>query len=304
MNVIADKHTTSVYQHIKGIGFMSISAFAVSTSFLFGQVLTDHITLCLFIFLRFLLPAVALSWLFLVTRARTFQIQNVKVHLLRSVFTVLSQYCLFYYLIHGSLLDGTLLFATSPLWVVILSGLFLRVTIKPKVWLSVIVCFVGVVLVLKPNADLFHLTTLIGMAGGLFNACGQLTSHRVSRQQDPEMVSWLMFSLSTVIALVPLLLFWHHIDFNVLWHGQQAVWLGLVWVGFTILAITNQNSRSKSYSYVRKAASVTPFIYLSIVFSALWQWGIDHQLIDLQTLFGIILVVVGGSLVLPRNKEK
>ncbi len=301
MNTVIESQATSFYQHAKGIGFMSISAFAVSTSFLFGQILTSHIVLCLFVFLRFLLPAVALSWIFLVTHTRTFEVQDIKTNLLRAVFTVLSQYCLFYYFMHGSLLDGTLLFATSPLWVTILSGLFLKIPVKPKSWFSVAICFAGVVLVLKPDAGLFHVTTLIGMAGGLFNACGQLTGHRVSRQQDPEMASWLMFSLSSVIALVPLLLLWHDVNFTVLWHGQQAIWLGMIWVGFVILAITNQNTRSKSYSCVRKAASVTPFIYMAIVFSALWQWGIDQQVIGWQAVIGMALVIVGGSLILFRR---
>lgn len=113
-------------QYSQAIILMTISSLFVALSTLLGKWLTVSIALPMLVFLRFLVPALILWWTVLITNTCNIEIKNLKEHCLRALFVVLSQYALFYYLSHGSILNGTLFFMTSPLFV----PLILRVTQK------------------------------------------------------------------------------------------------------------------------------------------------------------------------------
>lgn len=66
-----------------------------------------------------------------------------------------------------ALMNATLLFNSTPLFIPIIALLFLRAKISLKVWISIVIGFVGVVLILHPRGDLFQWGDLYGLLSGI-----------------------------------------------------------------------------------------------------------------------------------------
>ena len=293
--------STSLLQHSKGMGFMVLSTLCLSLALLIGQTLLQHMNLMVFIFLRFALAALLLTWVVTVLMPQKLSLANIGTHSVRAIFVILSQYCLFYSVMHDSLLIATLLFATGPIFVPWLARLFYKTPVTRMHVVSIVVSFAGVMMILHPTAGHIHWTVLIGLGSGLFNAISQITMHRVSQQESGLCVNWWMYSLSTVFAVIPLALFWHSVDWHLATQHLHMADLWLVFIIFTFGAISNQSFRARAYSYVNKAASLSPFIYLALVFTALWEWLFFQHVPSVTTVVGAILVVAGGILLLYKK---
>ena len=287
-------------QFFIGIVFMLISAFFVAFIALSGKILTTHTPLTTLIFLRSFLPLLIVSWVVFLTDNKL-SADNMPLHGLRALFVTLSQYCLFYYLTQGSLLVGTLLYSTSPLFAPIISRFALGQGIKPKTIISIIISFIGVILIIKPNMHTVNLLALVGLGAGFFNACSQVTLHRCVQKQSPLIIAWIMYGLCSCIALFPFLIFFHESNIHFLFsgHAVSAIWLLLIFFAFS--SITNQAARSMAYKQVNKASSLSPFLYASILFSGILDWWMYDLLPDRYSIVGALLIITGGVVMVVRK---
>lgn len=280
-------------------------AAALSLSFvaLFAKQLSSLTDLSIVVFLRFFVPFLMLLWLGLVPFSQAIRLsQPWRVHFIRAFFTVSSQYCFLFYLMHGSLLIGTLLFTTSGLFLPFISYICFGSNIKRKTLLAIVISFVGIAFILSPSSG-FNSYLVIGLLAGFLNACSQATVHYAAKRGSTFDVTLMMFAVSSLYTGIIVLLLgkFHFFVAQLTAAGYQNFYLMMIILA--VFTISNQSLRTKAYRYVNKPASLTPFYYMAIVFSALLDGLVYHQAPQWHAYLGILLMLIAAVIMSWRGRR-
>ncbi len=210
---------------------------------------------------------------------------RLRLQLVWSIFGMLSQLLLFIALRYIPLVDAVLLANASPLFIPLVVWAWLKTRIEGALWVSLIVGFVGIVLILQPGAGMFSWATPVALAAGVCSAVGLVTVSRLQTTEPPERMLFYFFLMSSLLALPLLATSWSPPD--------PRAWLYLLGIGICmalaqILQILAYHQASPS--------RLAPFNYSVVVFSALIGWIVWSEVPNLLSFVGAILVVVGGIL--------
>lgn len=165
------------------------------------------------------------------------------------------------------------------------------------------ISFIGIALILKPTDGVDELM-ILGLMAGFFNACSQVTMHYCSKTSDTFSMTLAMFALTSLYSFLLLLATGHshELKMTILQGDNAQFWLLIIIMG--ILTISNQSFRTKAYRYVNKPATLTPFLYTSIVFSGVLDWWVYHRLPEWNTYAGSVLIFLGGIIMAWRGKSR
>jgi drug/metabolite transporter (DMT)-like permease len=207
-------------------------------------------------------------------------------HLVRAAAGLGAMYCYFYAIAHLPLAEATLLNYSTPLFVPFIAALWLRERVARSVVVAAGLGFLGVILVLKPNASLFASPeALVGLASGGLAAVAMVGIRRMHRSETAFRIVFYFTFLGTLVSAVPLLWRWQS--------PPPTLWLVLIAMG--ALASLAQLAMTRAYACA-PAAQVGPFSYATVVFAALWGalfWG---ETVDIYTGAGAVLVATAGIL--------
>jgi drug/metabolite transporter (DMT)-like permease len=287
----------------KGAFYMLLSAVMLSLFTLFAKFGTASTSYFLLIFLRFGIPLVLLVPYLLLTAPvkELFQLSNFKMQLMRCGCILVYQYSIFYYLIYASLLDATVMQNTAPLFMPILERIFFKHPFEKKVILSILISFVGVLCILQPNESIFAKLTIAGFLAPLGQAGSQvLYGHQAKHENQKSNLFYLFFFCSVISALV--FVFFKEFfgeSISSLENYSALLWINLIGLG--LASILNQSLRGEAYKHGR-ASALAPFLYGSIIFSAILDWTIFHHLPNWLSLIGAILVIAGGWIQVYKRK--
>ncbi|MCB1080689.1 MAG: DMT family transporter [Chlamydiia bacterium] len=221
--------------------------------------------------------------------SQLFQSDYKKKHFLRSGAGVAALYCFYYGINEMSLSSGTLLYYTFPIFVPLVSRLWLRVQIIPRMWWGIGVAFMGILFIFRPGSGLFDPVAFIPLLGAVFGAIA-VVSMRTLHFSDPwEKIMAYYFTASVVVTALVLLFtadFTQEI-FNVksvLFVTLAGVFAALFQVFLTL---------ASKWAPVR---FLSPFIYISFIFGAVAEVMIWKRVIHPGVIVGFLLIVVGTIL--------
>jgi drug/metabolite transporter (DMT)-like permease len=210
---------------------------------------------------------------------------------------LISQFCLFYYLAHGSLLIGMLLYNTGPLFSPLLARWLLGITFGVRTITSILLGFAGVALVLNPFGERMNAIVLVALASGFFNSCSQLAFHQMSRDEGSPLESLFPFYvLLTVCSIAPLAFVSEQTTLAFERFGRWEM-VALV-IGLGVFGVLNQFARSLAYRNVRNPANLGPFLYLSLAAAAFFDWILYGQFRTAETVFGGTLILASALTIL------
>jgi drug/metabolite transporter (DMT)-like permease len=270
----------------------STSALFLALVGLLGQFATRELSVFPALFVRYLastlIVLVALRGTALQTLRKISRLDHLRVG---SV--LISQFCLFYYLAHGSLLVGMLLYNTGPLFSPLLARSLLGITFGLRTVISILLGFAGVGLVLNPFGERMNAIMLVALASGFFNSCSQLAFHQMSRDEGSPLRSLFPFYvLLTVCSIAPLPFVSEQ---TILALERLGRWdtLALV-IGVGDFGLLNQFAKSLAYRNVRNPANLGPFLYGSLVAAALFDWIFYGQVPTAETLLGGMFILASA----------
>ncbi len=273
---------------------MLLSAATLSFFTLFAKFGTDNISYFLLVFLRFGIPLVLLIpyLLWSASIKELFLKSNFKMQLLRCGCILIYQYSIFYYLMYSTLLDATVMQNTAPLFMPILERVFFKHRFEKKVILSIAISFIGVLCILQPNTSIFAKLSIAGFLAPLGQAGSQvLYGHQAKYENQKSNLFYLFFLCSVVSAIVFVFSKEFFGEVNSLEHYSSLLWVNIICLG--VASILNQSFRGEAYKH-GKASALAPFLYGSIILSAILDWAIFHHLPNWLSLIGAILVIAGG----------
>ncbi len=271
---------------------------------LFCKFGTENTSYFLLVFLRFFVPLILLVPYLLWTASfkELFQFTHFRMQIFRAGSILVYQYAIFYYLMNSSLLDATVLQNTAPLFMPLLERLFFGHSFKKKVWLSILVSFAGVLCILQPDQKILPSLGIAAILAPLGQASAQVLYSHQARREAPR-VSLFNFFFFTAIGsgIIYLFSFEFLREQGSLKNDAFFTWVNLIFLG--LASILNQFFRSLAYRY-GTASTLAPFLYFSLIGSAILDWVIFHHVPNWLSIAGAFLVIGGGMIQIYQRKQE
>jgi drug/metabolite transporter (DMT)-like permease len=217
---------------------------------------------------------------------------NIPLHLLRTVMSLSLSYLIFYSVKFIPLVNSMLLSNTAPLIVPFVSYLFLSHKINHRLWVPIIIGFVGVAVVLHPDARLFNWGSILALGAAACMACAIVAIRELSKTDSSETTTFYFFLFSTILSSVIAFFFWRPISLQ--------MWAIMLVIGGLYLLL--QYSTTYALRYIN-AQLLSTLFYANIVFAAIISWLLWQSLPSMMTAIGIILIVVGGALCIRIERQ-
>jgi drug/metabolite transporter (DMT)-like permease len=207
-------------------------------------------------------------------------------HIFRSLSGSVCQLLFFVAVQNIALMDAVLLSNAAPLFIPLVVWVWLRKSVQPAVWMSLLIGLIGICLIIKPGpAMLTNPSALIALAAAVFSALALVATNRLSDTEPPMRILVYNFGISTVV-LIPVCMF--------AWKPPTLTeWLLLLGVGgfyaltqYLIILAYRQAS----------AAEISPFNYTVVIFSGILGWVFFGNVPDWLSLVGTVLICTGGIL--------
>lgn len=257
---------------------MIMSLAAAAIKYTASQVSIEQIVLVQYL----VCVSVMLPWL-LRKGISTLKTDKPGLHLIRGLCGWLCFYTYYLALDRIPMVEASLLRNAAPLCVPVLVLLWLGYKMPGRQWLPVIVGFIGIALVLRPQGNDLSIWHLMGFASALTLA-GSIVSTRVLTATEPtNRILFYYFALSALFSLPLALQHWEPIA---LIHLPWMLGIGLsVWI---IMWLYTQ-----AYRYA-KATVIAPISYFGVLFTGLLGWLFWQQVPDMMAVTGAVLIISGG----------
>lgn len=234
------------------------------------------------VFFRAILSLLILI-VFMLWRGNTFKGNNYKLLFLRGILGFLGMIASFTAMIKMNLGNASILLNTFPLFVAIFAPLFIGERFLRINFVFVLISFAGIIMILKPTSDIFHNVALLGLTSGILIALSVVCVKRLSLTDSSSVITF-YFTLITAIVSFPFAA-------RVFLWPTPFEWLLLIWIAFAVTA--GQLMMVKAFRYAR-AATISPFAYVSVLCSYLLGIVLWHDIPDMLSLAGGALIIVAG----------
>ena len=218
-----------------------------------------------------------------------------QLHLLRGLAGVSAMYCFFYAIAHLALANAMILKMSAPLFIPIIAAFWLKERLSMLIIFVVLLGFIGVTLIIKPDINEVDRVSLIALMGGLFAAIAKTTVKKLTNTDKPANVVFYFAMTALIVSSIPAYLNWQTPDMQQL---LQLILLGL-------LASGGQFFMTKAYS-VAPASQISHFSYSTILYASFFGWLLWGEWMDNWAWTGALLVIISGVLLIrfqPSNKN-
>ncbi len=211
-------------------------------------------------------------------------------HLARSLFGLAAMYCFFYSIAYIPLAESVLLSYTTPLFAPFMAYFLLKERVSSHLMLAILLGFVGVFFLLHPEFNAFSWVSFIALGAGLFASAAMTIIRKLSKTEPTTRIVFYYGLICTLLSSIPLLWVSQWPDIDSL----------MVLIAVGMFATAGQFFLTKGYS-TAAVAQVGPFVYSTVVFASLIAWFVWSEVPTLYAAFGIVLVVIAGSIALRKT---
>ena len=210
------------------------------------------------------------------------------------------------------LATATALFFVTPFLITIFAKFILKDQIGPRRWLAVVVGFIGVYIILNPNFDNFDYLSLTPI---LCAFCYSLSMIIIKKTSEKDNVYSQMFQFYIGAIIISTIFYFFIGDglYNTI-DNPAAQFIFREWfnnlefslIYMIILGFTAAAAFLLIFSAYRIAspAVVSPFEYSILIWSSLSGWFFFDEIPSLNTIFGMLLIVLGGIYIFIREKAQ
>ena len=220
------------------------------------------------------------------TKTNVLKTERLHLHLLRGGVGMMAMYSFFYSIGHISLGDSVLIKSTIPLIIPFMSGIWLKEKITLQIIVAGAIGFMGVFLILEPNGDT-NWASGVALFSSFMAAGAFVTVRKLSATEPPLRIVTYFAIAGTTISSIPMI--WN-------WQTPTPIqYIMLIGVGLTTTA--GQLFLTRGYQNA-PASIVGIFTYTSVPFGTFLGWLVWNELLDLNSFFGAVLIILAGLIVL------
>lgn len=189
---------------------------------------------------------------------------------------------------------------TGPLFILLLSALFLNESVTLRHWLAIVLGFIGVLLIIRPTATSFTPLSLVPLCAALLYAIAAvITRAKCVRIPALSLALWLNISLFVVGCLASLVIavstIGERFNYPFLFAGWSPMkghnWPLVIVLALLILAVSI--GLAKAYQ-APQPQLIAAFDYSYLLFATFWGFVFFGERPDAMTLTGMVLIALAG----------
>lgn len=214
-----------------------------------------------------------------------------KMHLLRSLLGISAMGFAFYAFSLMPLAEAVSILHTAPLFMTALSVVLLREAVGIRRWSAIILGFIGMLLVIRPGADMLASGSLYMLVAAFLIGCTTIIIRHLGKIDDPVCITFYFTLTGVVVSIIGV--------FFQGWQQPPPMDLAL----FTLVGLFGgmaQYLMTLSYRHLAVGV-VAPLKYLTIVFSGSIAYLVWGEVPDLQSVIGIGIIISSGLYTLHRE---
>ena len=225
--------------------------------------------------------------------------KNKPLLILRGILGTIALVCIFYAIKNMPLNISTVIQYTYPIFISIFAGILINEKINKNLIIASITGWLGILIILNPyqlsslNIELDKFTVLIAFLGAISTALAYITVKKLSLTEDIFIIIK-YFPLMSVITLSPIVLFnWVTPNIN------DLIWI----IGIGMFTQAGQTFLTIGLKKLptSEAARIN---YLQVLFGSLWGILFFNELININFIFGAVLVLLGTIISTSKKLKK
>lgn len=280
------------HRHVIGMWLMASVALVFASHDAISKTLIFALPVIFVAWVRYLVHTLLVTGVILRSkRADVFHTRRPWLHLLRAVCLLGDSLTFLFGLTHVPLAESTALVFLAPAFVTVLSPLLFGIRADRLQWLSVVIGFVGVLVIINPASEAFSLWMLFPLASAFFFAIYQLLTQLAGESDSASVCSFYVGVFCTAILSVVVPFYW-------------ATPTGFEWCLLLILGCLGLSAHfllAKSYNYASSTV-LAPLGYLQIIFATAYGVLLFGGYPVLSSVLGMVLIVLSGLLVYGKRR--
>lgn len=277
---------------LKSIVLMIASTFFAAMMHVLVRINTAELHPFEVAFFRNLFGFIVISPMIIKSRFAFLKTKKVKLHLIRGLLNTTSMLMFFTSLGLITLARVNSLSFTAPIFMAILSVIFLGERFRIYRWLAIIMGFIGMLIILRPGWLGIDKGSILVIGSAFFWAGSMLFIKILSKTENSlTIVAWM--GVTTMgLSFLPALMVWHTPNLN------QLVWLVVI----GCLGSAAQLTISQAF----KEADPTllmPFDYVKLIWGIVFGFWLFGEIPDVFTWIGGTIIFVSGVFITARERK-
>jgi drug/metabolite transporter (DMT)-like permease len=215
-------------------------------------------------------------------------------HAVRGFSGIISLALLYFALTRIPIADATAIAYAAPIFITVLSIFLLGEIIGLRRWVAVILGFVGVLLIARPQTDSWDIGVLAALASAFTGAIVAIWLRKLSSSEKSVAIGIYYNGLGSLVCLGWVLLSG--------WLTPRAddIWM---LIGFGLGCGLQQWLLTVSFRYA-EASLLAPFEYLAMVFAAIVGFVFWGEIPVLTTWIGAAIIAASGLFIFKRRQKQ
>ncbi len=209
--------------------------------------------------------------------------RKLPLHLFRVGMLLASSAMFFGALATMSLAEANVIAFTTPLLITVLSGVILGEVVGARRWIAVATGFAGVLLVVQPGSGVMGWAALLPLVSAVCSALYHVTTRLLARSEDPANTLYFVALVGGIGLSIVVPFFWAPLT--------PLLLLGLAAIG--TLGTLGHFCLIRAFQIV-PAATLSPFLYVYLVWATALGWLVFGDVPGLATLLGAGIILASG----------
>ena len=277
-------------KNIKAVGLALIASFCAVLMSVFLKLGQQDSNVFTVGFMRFFFGFLMILPFILKSRFKIYNTSNLKLHITRSIINVPMMILGFAALMYIPLEQIKAIGFLSPILVVILSVIFLKERIYLIRTFSLILGFIGTLIILRPGIIEINIGVYMVLLSGLFWSTVIIITKFMSKEDSAMTILTYQYTFVSVFTLPLAFIYWSNPSIMSIFYSFLAAIVG------TILHLCINNSYK-----LADLSIIQPVWFTQLIFASLFGFMIFGTLPDLFTWIGAILVFISVLIITYRE---
>lgn len=174
---------------------------------------------------------------------------------------------------------------TNPLFVALLSSVFVSEKVEPFVWTLAIISFIGIVLIVSPDLQTIEVNAVLALGSGFFAALAYLYVRRLRASEHALSIVFWFATFSVAFTFIPAM--------PTLPTALSDPVVTLALVGIGVGAGAGQVGLTFAF-HKANAAWISAFSYLTVIVATIYGYTIFGETLNSRDLLGCALIICSG----------